>query len=262
MKTNNFFSLKRFSRFLSAYLQINYKRYLFIFGGTFLILYLIMAFAIYNSSYRNTEYYEGWFYFGLVALAFFIGGSSFPEMNDKIKSSNYLLLPASGFEKVLSQFLIYVVAGILCYLLFFWIDAHLARWTLMHLERFQDQTISVFHFSDLTDQWLPKTALSFIFGLFSAACFLFAGRLLFSGRYAIVKSTIAGLVLVGVVSCLLVLCSHIFFPETPKGFNVSIPVHLVTENYANVELYFMSFAFFSWLFFLPLAYFRFKEKQV
>jgi hypothetical protein len=272
MKTNNFFSLKRFSRFLSAYLQINYKRYLFFFAGALIGIYCILLLSMdvlsslngmsnINTIHYTIDSYNVIFTFGLLALGIFVG-TAFPELSEKIKSTNYLMLPASHFEKILSQFLIYMVGGSFLFLLIFWIDAHVARWTVIYLERYLTQkwSIDTFHFSSLwfwNQEGMPAGYFHFI--TFSLLCFLFSVRLFFK-RFAVVKSIIAGFFIIAAEICFLVLCSHLFFPET-EGFNVEIPVYNVTEHHINIECFNAVIFYISWLFFLPLAYFKLKETQ-
>jgi hypothetical protein len=78
----------------------------------------------------------------LFALGAFVG-CVFPDFSDKVKTGNYLLLPASTLEKMLSQVLIYIVFGSICFLLIFWVDAHLARWTVQQGEFFQIHNIVI-----------------------------------------------------------------------------------------------------------------------
>jgi hypothetical protein len=257
MKPNAIFSMKRFSRFLSAYMQLNYKRYLFIFAGAWIGLFAILFYNMYGYQPFLQNRYIDLFSLCLIGIGAFIG-SALPELSDKIKSGNYLLLPASAFEKIVSQFLIYVVGSCIVCILLYWLNAHLARWVVMHTERFHSyiHTIDIFRLSDLLDAFKAPI----IFGLFSTACFLFAARFYFT-RYSLVKSVIAGIAILYLGFLFLVLCSHLFFPES-EGLNIAIPVYKIAKDIDNVELIAYVFAYLSWLFFLPLAYFKLKEKQV
>jgi hypothetical protein len=233
-----------------------------ILGGT-IGIYLVLLFAMFNQ-YGNfdAEEYMGIFVMCSLGLGAFIG-NSFPDLSDKIKTANYILYPASTFEKLLSQFLIYIVFGCIFFLGMFWIDAHLAQWTMSFKEsvRTGHNVIDTFKFSTILDRMPSETSVKILIILliWNIGVFLFAARLFFR-RFALVKTVITGIALFALGACLLVLFSHIFYPET-EGFNVEIQGYKVVGEIYNV----MIFAYvleLSWLLFLPFAYYKFREKQV
>ena len=263
MKPNKYFSPKRFCRLLSAYVLLNYKRYLFTFVGAAIGMYLILLLNMTNT-YREfgASNYVGMFMLGVLALGAFIG-NAFPEWNDKIKTGNYLLLPASTFEKLLSQFLIYIVFGTFCFFLLFWIDAHLAQWTALGMESAQERGVVIhdFQFSMLYSQ-IDELRMQLLITMFiiTNGLFLFTARLFFK-RFALVKSIITGAVIFYLCMCCFVLFSHIFYPET-TGFNIELPNYEVIGDVHNFEIFFFVLAYSLWAFLLPLAYYKLKEKQV
>ena len=264
MKPNKYFSPKRFYRLLSTDVLLNYKRYLFLFVGAAIGIYLVLLLNMVNA-YRefDSNDYRGMFMLLLLALGAFIG-NAFPEWNDKIKTGNYLLLPASTFEKLLSQFLIYIVFGTLSFFLLFWVDAHLAQWTALGMESVQEKGVIIkdFQFSMLylgMDD-APNARWGVTIGIATIGLFLFTARLFFK-RFALVKSIIAGVAIFFLGMCCFVLFSHIFYPET-TGFNVELPSYKVMENWYNLEIFASALAYSLWAFLLPLAYCKLKEKQV
>ena len=264
MKPNKYFSPKRFYRLLSTDVLLNYKRYLFTFVGAAIGMYLILLYNMANTYHEfGSHDYRGIFMLGLLALGAFIG-CAFPEWNDKIKTGNYLLLPASTFEKLLSQFLIYIVFGSFCLFLLFWVDAHLAQWTALGMESVQEKGVIIkdFQFSMLyfgmDDD--PNARQAITISITTISLFLFTARLFFK-RFALVKSVIAFATIFFLCMCCFVLFSHIFYPET-TGFDVRLPSYKVTENWYNVEIFASVLAYSLWVFFLPLAYYKLKEKQV
>jgi hypothetical protein len=84
---------------------------------------------------------------------------------------------------------------------------------------------------------------------------------LFTKRFALVKSSIALGVLIFALTCCLVLFSHLFYPET-KGFDIELQKYEPYRGIDNLFLFYSSIAALVWLLFLPLAYFKLKEKQV
>ena len=270
MKLHKFFSLKRFGHLLAADLRLNSKRYLYILAGAAVGIYLLLLFGMLRFfDQRNTVnsgYYFPIFFLSLMALGAYTG-SVFPSFSEKPTTANFLLFPASCFEKLLSQFLFYFVAGIIIFALLFWVDAHLARLSLSNLEsvRSGKWVIEPFSYSMIfyirQGHSILDSGLQWIV-IFSMICFLFTARLFFN-KFGLAKSIISGIIIVLSGICLLVLCSHLFFPEKTQGFEIS-PVFYNT-NFFNVEngvLFIYSLCVIVCLFFLPLAYFKLKEKQL
>ena len=56
-----------------------------------------------------------------------IVGTAFPDLTDKIKTSNYLLNPGSTFEKLMVQFLLRIGLFVPIALGIFWIAIRLAK---------------------------------------------------------------------------------------------------------------------------------------
>jgi hypothetical protein len=261
MKPNKFFSLKRFSRFLCTDLLLNKKNYLFFFTGITVGIYLILLQDMHTWwDGKDSEFYKTGFVIGLLGLGAFIG-DAFNDLNSKTKTANYLLLPASIFEKILSQFLIRFVFGSCLFLLLFRVDAYLARATVMH-EELVKYDIVPFHYSMLSE-WVGDGFMLFSVMLtVSIETFLFAVRLFFR-RFALVKTLITGFVLFFLGVCCFPLFSHLFYPAETQGFDVKLPIYIVFgDNIENIKLFVYCIAFFAWLFLLPLAYFKLKEKQV
>jgi hypothetical protein len=262
MNTSNFFSPQRFFRFLKSDLLLNQKRYLFAVLGAAIGIYLLLLFMMATNHGRFNDYL-GAFIMCSFGLGAFIG-NAFPDLNDKIKTANYILYPASTFEKVLSQFLMYVVFGSLFFLGMFWIDAHLARWTMFLKESVQtgEYVIGSFKYSMILENNMPiETAAKIlvILLIWNIGVFLFAARLFFR-RFALVKTVITGIALFALGACLMVLFSHLFFPET-NGFNIESRGYKVVGEIYNVMIFAYALEL-SWLFFLPFAYFKLKEKQI
>jgi hypothetical protein len=184
-----------------------------------------------------------------------------------VKTGNYLLLPASTFEKVLTQFLINIVLGSILFVLLFYLDIHLARWTMQLKESVQSGSVVIEEFQvsmlykgvGATNTFWGK--LFFVMFIFSTGTFLFSVRLFFQ-RFALVKSIICGIGLLFFAFCLLVLYSHLFYPEKVEGFNLSLNDYEVCIGVTNYQMFVYTIFYFAWLFCLPLAYFKLKEKQL
>jgi hypothetical protein len=266
MKSNTFFSFNRFYLLLRNDILINYKKYLFTVLGAFIVGYLILLWQmpkvenVFASFTANN--YSSAFYMGLLGLGAVVG-MAFPELENKIKTSNYLMLPASTFERMTVQFLIRVIGAGILYLGIFWLDAYLARFSALRISHghIDVHRIESFHFSSLligTKDLLSKLAI--IFSIFSIGMYLFSIRIFFK-RFALVKSIISLVAVYALFACVMVLLSHLFYPET-IGFRVHVENYNLTPDNTNSNIWVYSISFISWLFFLPLGYFKLKEKQV
>jgi len=264
METNQFFSLKRFYLLLRNDLLINYKTYLFTLIGACIVGYLVFFTSMpkheIGRDFGKNEYFTSLIFY-LLGLGVFVG-LSFPEMNNKIKASKYLLIPSSIFEKFLAQFVLRIIGGFILITLLFWSDAYLARWTILSIYKFiEPSNIKLPQFSFFyqgSDTYL-KVALTFC--IFSLATYLFSIRLFFK-KNALVKTLISFGLLAYLIVCFHVILSHIFYPET-VGFDVNLKNYdLPFLHINNVEFWMSSIMILSGFFLLFLGYFKLKEKQV
>ncbi|POY40582.1 hypothetical protein C3L50_03545 [Flavobacterium alvei] len=201
-------------------------------------------------------------------------GTAFPDLSDKIKTSNYLLNPGSTLEKLLLQFLIRIVFFVPIALGIFWIAIRLAKASLIpgivmvnSVEQLIDPAvIPYFDYVILITNykgkiWETWQIVFMVFGLFSYGIYLFAGATYFK-RYALVKTIIASVVILLTSITFSVVLSHIFYPKETEGFNSKLNEFVVTGHLTSIELFMVSLSLFSWLFFLAIAYFKLKEKEV
>ena len=100
-----------------------------------------------------------------------------------------------------------------------------------------------------------------IFGFFSYGIYLFAGATYFK-RYALVKTVIASVVIFLISMSFSVMLSHIFYPQETDGFKIKLKDYAVTEHLDSTMIFILYLALSSWLFFLAIAYFKLKEKEV
>lgn len=268
MNSTSFFSLRRFGLLMRNDILLNYKKYIYSIIGALILGYVIL----YSEMPKNINYYDvfndtkyaGIFIACLIGLAVFLG-LSFPALETKAGSASYLLLPASTFEKFLSQFFIRVIIGTALFFVVFWIDAQLARLTalsvLKHIGGSAD--VKVFEFADVFTFIRNKPIIlsgALISFFVSMGIFIFSVRLFFN-KLAVVKIAITMAAMFGVIVLLVVLFSHIFYPGD-YGFEVKLPHYNRYLNFSNFDVWVFSMFYFPWLFFLPLGYFKLKEKQV
>lgn len=280
MLLNNHFNLKRFSRLLQQDLLVNKTKYGLTILGLGLITYILGYIFLNGSKVSMIKHDYAVFQNYTICFAFFmmyvgvIIGFAFPDLSDKIKTSNYLLTPGSTFEKVALQFLIRIGLFVPIALGVFWISIRLAKASLMpeivnynSVEQLMDPAlIPYFEYRFLITKpngeiWDTWQILFVFFGLFSYGIYLFAGATYFK-RYALVKTIIASVVILMTSITFSVLLSHIFNPEETHGFNTKLNEFAVTEHLSSLELFMASLSLLSWMFFLAIAYFKLKEKEV
>jgi len=268
MESTRFFSLSRFILLMRNDFLLNYKKYLFTIAGAFILGYIIL---LTQMPTRDTapdfieRQYVPLFIICMFGLGAFIG-MSFPAFNSKTDTITYLLMPSSTFEKFASQFLIRIVAGTILFFMVFWIDAHLAKATALFVLRKFEHTpqIASFEFAIIFRSIYMNNNILMMFGTIfmfvSTGVYIFSVRIFFN-KMPVVKIVISIVSLVFITAMFMILLSHIFYPET-MGMQLSIPEYIVIENHSNTEIWLCSLFYCSWLFFLPLGYFKFKEKQL
>lgn len=267
MESNSFFSFSRFYLLLRNDMLLNYKKYLFTILGALIVGYIILYVQMPTREYSPD--FEAWVY-GQIFVICLIGlgaffGMSFPALGSKTSTISYLLIPSSTFEKFLSQFLIRIVVGTALFFVIFWIDAYLARATaLISLSRIENAPqIKLFEFADIfisLKKEQPLIAGALVTFFVSAGMFLFSVRIFFK-KLAMVKTAIALAALILSVAFLVITFSHIFYPGT-DGIDFRIDTYKLYKEYDNRDIWMFAMFYFSWLFFLPLGYFKLKEKEV
>lgn len=260
----------------------------------FAFLYSNMPKFVYGNAIENSwnifdsNKYMNIFMVSLVALGALVG-SSFPDLGSKVKTANYLLIPASTFEKFTSQFFIRVICGAGIFLVLFWIDARLARAisvtqmidvkTNLHyvhaeqfIEKFNYGMIFLYHkITSYPDSNVSNPIVNIVYykaiekwgiSLFivSMGLYLFSVKLFFK-KLGMVKSIISSVAVFFAMALFMVIFSHIFYPDT-KGFDVSLQNYTLQNGINNIEFWLCLIGFVSPLFLLPMGYFKLKEKQL
>lgn len=279
MSFNTYFNAKRFIQLFKQDLLINRTKYGLTILGLGLITYILGYMFLNSSKVSMIKHDYAVFQNYTICFAFFmmyvgvIIGLAFPDLSDKIKTSNYLLNPGSILEKVMLQFFIRIVLFVPIALGVFWIAIRLAKASLIpeivnfnSVEQLMDPAvIPYFDYVFLITKsngkiWDTWQILFVIFGLFSYGTYLFAGATYFK-RYALIKTVIASIVILLTSITFSVLLSHFFYPKETHGFNSKLNDFAVTEHLSSSELFMVSLSLFSWMFFLAIAYFKLKEKE-
>jgi hypothetical protein len=276
MPFNNHFNIKRFSRLFRQDLLINKTKYFLAIIGLGLITYLLTYWFL-NGTKSSMIKNESMAYsiYGICFAIYMIVvgvvvGTAFPDLSDKIKTSNYLLNPGSTLEKVMLQFLIRIGLFVPIAFAVFWIAIRLAKASLVPellngnqffdpslIPPFEFRLLVTRHIDELWDTW---EILFRIFGFFSYGAYLFAGTTYFK-RYALVKTVVASVIVLGISVLFMMLLSNIFYPQNLGYFKIQLYPFRITEHLDSFKVSFLLLSMLSWLFFLAIAYFKLKEKE-
>ena len=266
MNRNQIFSLKRFINLIKSDLLINYKKYGLQLLVIFLLGYGMMYLSLPKHSYQEGVNYDTSRYFSLFVTALFalgaFAGLSFPAFNHKNKSRVYLLTPASTFEKYTAQILGRIVIGTILFLIIFWIDARLARFTILNTVKENIPEIEKFTYSGIISRLKMDVFTLWLFPFISLSigCFLFSVKLFF-GKNGLVKTGLSMGGVLFITYLLFALLTQILYPETP-WFEVKTPDYQITGNLGNGEIFSIVIFSISWIFFLIFGFFKLKEKEL
>jgi len=282
MNSNKFFSFNRFYLLLRNDILLNHKKYLITIAGAFVFVFVILFMQMPKIEYIDRQFmaFTGSRYFGafimcLFGLGWFIA-TSFSGLGDKVKTSNYLLIPASTLEKFMSQFIIKVIIGTALFLVIFWVDAHLARTVALNQIEGPNHEppsanvskyIAEFDYSfflvkqtrnNVDTNWRLAEGMAILSFIFSIGMFLFS-RNLFYNRNGFGKSRIISIVVIFSLVYFMPRSNSITDLNTYITYNVE---RTLENGYTNVDMLKFSIAYFSPLFLILLGYFKLKEKQV
>lgn len=275
MKTNSFFNYDRFMLLAKQDLMINRNKYLLTFLAFALGLYAFLVFQINENPFGYSFQHgvsvksdsDGYAYMNtyimvLIAFGGFVG-LSFSGIGEKSKCISYLLIPASAFEKYVYPLIFRMVFGFIIFTLFFWLDAQLARLTLMNSPQFiiKEHTIVPFQFLMLLDS-VSSIAVSFERGitLLLMGMSLFVVPLFFR-KYALIKAIVTIFVVILLWMVLMMGFSKVFDPNI-RNFNISLNNFQISEHVYLLDLLAVFICTVGSIFLLFIGYFKLKERQL
>jgi len=251
MRINKLFDLYRVISLLKQDILFNYKFYLSFIVGLSIGIYLFSYLMIRNLSggFLSANFFLYNMLFG--AILVFVG-MSFPAFRDQKKTSFYLLVPGSAFEKLLVQLVIRFVFFIPLALLLLRLGIYLAVASMVPDPKtgFDPLFVADFSYAELFS-WSavtknnPLRDLSYLF-------FAFAGAVYFK-RFAVVKT----------VGAMLFLPGMLFLIVKITGGQINWAK--IGTDYLNGNSFFLTLSpFFIGLLLccLPWVYFKLKEKEL
>jgi hypothetical protein len=305
MPINNFFNWKRFLRLLQHDFRINKKTYFWTLLGIALISFGINYVFLLSYKWNTKKFITSSYFFPFmltIPIITYFFGTAFSELSNAIKAQNFLLLPASIFEKFLAQFIIRFLVFLPLMLLLFWSTTRLAKATLFtdgkawevqshnydalplnkHITydspdyntvaeiNYQPSQVPDFHFEMLWDQSIDssRVTLLLIWGfLFVSLFVVFAGTVYFK-RFAVVK-TLA--VLGALTGCCVIatsyynsyLISKVGMKEWQNGYSDYFVNTILGIKYGKIHpTLFIIWIGISAILLLGFSYFKLKEKEI
>ena len=252
---NQFFNFNRFGLLVAKHWTENKKRYilsLLAFAGLLIACFGI-ALVMQDDNMMEPDFQQTVYFFFLFTVGTFYASQYFRDLGTKTRGSNFLMTPASSFEKFLCSLLYVIIFFFVVFtLVFYLIDAlmvNIANGTIADANHHEIEIVNIFkvvflHISDTSDIKL----LLFFFALQSA---FLLGSAAFR-KYSYIK-TILSLFITWVI--VLLLTFFIYRQNAPDMDDPDLP-----ESYAQLLRVLTMYVITPvlWLF----TYFRVKNKKV
>ncbi|MGC4103739.1 hypothetical protein [Ferruginibacter sp.] len=272
---NQFFSVRRFSLLVGKHWADNKKRYLLAITGFIILLIVWFTFTMLVDGNKpmEEEMQLITFFFSLFGVGSFYASQYFRDLGSRAKGINFLLVPASAFEKILCSILYTVVLFFGVFLAAFYlvdvIMVAIANKFLVTNDPIQQTKVfNVFRAAIVPIDNHSRLNVVMIF--FSLQSIFLLGSIYFS-KYGFVKTVISGFVIFFLIFCVIFLLYEHLMPEGdyksgfltsyeittngPDNHLVQIP-HWIGDILRFILLY--ALAPFFWI----VSYYRLKEKQV
>ncbi|HEY0058019.1 MAG TPA: hypothetical protein VGB56_02730 [Flavisolibacter sp.] len=266
---NQFFSFKRFSLLVLKHWADNKRRYsLSVLALTGLLTgWFVLMMLGESGNPMNEEIQRAAYFFFLFAAGAFYASQYFGDLGSKGKGSNFLLVPASSFEKLLCAVLFAVLLFFVAFTAVFYLvdvvmvniaNSYWADSGKVPVTNILKATVLEFN-----DGWAMRLLLLYI----PVQSAFLLGSVYFE-RYSFIKTIISGFAAFLIVFGLVYLLYSQFDPwqNIPEGalassgadpdeYPVPVPAW-IGKTYRFIVMY--AFAPFFWI----VAYYRLKEKQV
>lgn len=272
---NQFFNFNRFSLLVIKHWADNKKRYLLSVLAFFglLIGWYIFTMLVDPRFPMGRGLQMITFFFSLFTVGSFYSSQYFRDLGSRSKGINFLLVPASAFEKVLCSLLYTVVLFFVVFTAAFYLVDILMVWIgqnyVSDIPYPADQKglLNVFNAAKLDAS--PKTTVNILWIYFSIQSLFLLGSVYFE-KYSFIKTIIAGFILFFLLFCFV----YFVYDMMPKGdyTNGILTSYVVRgsgkDNYLvklpdwfGYLLYYV-FMYGTAPFLYLVTYFRLKEKQV
>jgi hypothetical protein len=251
---NQFFSAKRFGSLVAKHWVDHKKRYglsVLAFAGL-LASWFVLTMFIGDEQDMSEDLQTGTYYFSLFIVGCFYASLYFTDLGWRAKAINFLLVPASSFEKFLCSLLYTVV-------LFFWVFTAVFYAVDSLMVLLYNSISGTASKASVVNVFLPKlikfqdgSALPFLLFFFSIQSIFLLGSVHFK-KYSFIKTIISGFAVFFLIFCLAFLFHKLVDPQDdvlPSKPSMVLQWTVILVMYGIAPL------------FWTVAYRRFKAKQV
>ena len=269
---NQFFSFERFRLLVLKHWADNKKRYglsLIAFIGLLISWFVFTILTGFDDIPMGRAAQQVTFFLGLFAVGTFYASQYYSHLGSRAKGINFLLVPASAFEKLLCSLFYTVVL----FFVFFVVTFYLVDLLMVSIVNSFPGTekISVVNvFKIIIVRFNKDSTINFLLFYFSVQSAFLLGSVYFE-KYSFVKTIICGFVACFSLFCLMILFSEVILPDGdyPMGFLTSYLIYVdgVQDHLVQIPrwigevfrfLVMYAVAPFFWI----VTYYRLKEKQV
>ena len=274
---NQFFSFKRFTLLVLKHWADNKKRYglsVLAFIGLLITWFVFTMLTGFDSIPMGKDVQLITFYFALFAMGTFYASQYFNDLGSRSKGINFLLVPASAFEKLLCSLLYTVFLFFVVYTATFYVVdvIMVAIAKSIPYESVGGEKPAVFNVFDIVIiPFNNDTTLNFLLFFFSVQAAFLLGSVYFE-KYSFIKTIICCFVAGFILFCLMFFFNEQLLPgvgDYPRGFFTSYRVRVdgmadrlvqLPDWIGQVLRFLVMYAIapFLWL----VTYYRLKEKQV
>jgi hypothetical protein len=272
---NQFFNFKRFQLLVAKHWADNKKRYILsvlAFIGLLISWFSFTLLTIQDFPMAR-PIQQITFFFSLFAVGTFYASQYFRDLGSRAKGINFLLVPASAFEKLLCSLLytvvLFFVVFTLAYYLVDIVMVNIANGIYgSQSNASKASVVNMFKVNLL--RFNSDSSLNFLLMFFSVQSAFLLGSVYFE-KYSFIKTIISGFVGCFILFCLMYLLNEKLLPEGdyPRGFLTAYRVYVDGVNDPLVQvprwigevfrfLLMYAIAPFLWI----VTYYRLKEKQV
>ena len=273
---NQFFSFERFTLLVSKHWADNKKRYVLsvvAFIGLLITWFVFSILTRFDRIPMGQEIQMATYFFLLFATGSLYASQFFNDLGSRAKGINYLLVPASTFEKLLCSLLYTTLLFCVVYTACFYLADVLMVGVANALTKTlpAGEKIEVINIIDkVSVPFNDDQVFNFLFFfLFIQSAFLLGS--VYFGKYSFIKTVISGFIVAFIIFCLTFFFYEKLLPpgNNHQGFLTSYRVHVngVNDHLVQIPrwigqvlrfLLLYASAPFLWI----VTYYRLKEKQV
>ncbi|TFV94278.1 hypothetical protein E4S40_09590 [Algoriphagus kandeliae] len=273
----NGISVNRIWKLMRLELLFHWKYYVMLTIGSFFLL-ATFFFYVWNkfSAYWDLwdwrdQTFLGYLMAYKILLVFLVYGNAFFDLRSKANSERYLLIPASNWEKLLSQLFIKIGLAEIILPLVFWLSANFASliWVNFLQEIFHPENLAEFQLIGIGIIWPFPPDQNWAIYLLMLGIYLvlisifFAGNLYF-GKWNLVLTPVSLFIFYLIITSSSVGLSQLLFTkdESILSFNISINEPEIFTDVPLMVLVIIFLLFLGSALSYLVAYYRLKEREV